>query len=187
MSCIVDEFLRSCEADNAVGGVFKIWIAKQSDVDTAAVTLGVVTAMTMLGAGVFYEMQFRPQSGGFTEVYTGADTGGKGFWLQTLTGTLSAHTPESRAFLDGLTQCNCGLVVVHTEDGNSGAGYQWVWGLRKGVNDVTIPILGDNLRVTAATNSSGVALADPNTAVVTFTSNATAQANQTTQDMSTLV
>lgn len=186
MSCLLTEFVPSCDSA-AAGGLFDVYIAKLDDVDTATVAANVVTAIAMIATKKFYKLKFRPQTALFTETFEAADANAAGFWAQNLSGTLSAHTPESRAFLDGLTQCTCGLVVVHVEDGDSGNGYQWVWGLRKGVNGVTIPILGDYVRVTNAVNNSGTLLADPNTATVTISGNATAAANKTTQDMSLLI
>jgi len=180
-TCLVEEFLRDCESDNASGGVFNyVYVAKLSDVASVAMTGNVVTAITMNALAVFYRIGFRPERSNFTEELNDRSTTNSISWTQRLLVELSAHSPETRDFIEGLAACACGLVVVHQEDKD-----QWIWGLGDLVTGD--PVRGSYVKVVAGSNNSGTALTDESTSTITLGAQVNRQAMKCTEDMSTLI
>lgn len=182
MSCLISTFDPACDASNVVGGLFgKLYIAKREDIATAPVVSNVVTAMTMVGAAVFYEFVFVPQKGSQDEEATRSESDAM-FYTANLKGTLSANTAEARDFVEGLADCTCGLVWVYKD----GKGVQYITGLRE-EGAITGVGLGDNAKISAASFKTGDAMTSANTSEVTFTSLCTKLALRTTVNMTTLV
>lgn len=180
-TCLLDTFAPACDAQNVVGGIFgKLYLAKRGDIATAAIVADAIPVITMVGATVFYEFTFVPEKSSQVTELTLSD-GGANVYTSTLTGTLSANTPEALKWFKETAACKCGLVWVFSD-----ANTQWITGLRNEGVIVNVGV-GNNAGVTGGSFNTGDALTSANTSIITFTSINSEPPFETTEDMTTLI
>lgn len=145
MGCITSGRLKNCNAIKS-GGVNELYLADKTEVD--AQTIGVneeVTGFTMAVGGVFYKFEFAADTAQFLEE---SDNTLGLIVTQTFNQIWYSRNQDQRNILMELFECNCGLVVVHTEN----TGVSWTWGF-----DET-----EEAYLRTATGDSGTAKSDGN-------------------------
>lgn len=139
----------SC-AKSCAGGVKRLWIANFEDVATITFDgTNQITAITMVGGAVFYEVQLKRNSKSFTEQFNVSEDGCNNSLTQTFTGNGQCRDQDTRNFLiDAAKQSCCGIIVCHEENN----GQVVVWGFLEDLN----VRLGGGTQIT-----TGTALTDP--------------------------
>lgn len=155
-NCLTAGITVDCSNSCCSGGINRIFIAKKDDIDV--ITRGAndeVTAITMLLAAVFFEVQYLDFSAAFNESTTVENNNVS--IDQTLEFTEACWTDALRVSLQELLNCCCGMVVIFE------------------LMDGTTVIMGDNVnlffgkvKMRSIEGTSGAALADPNQQVVTL-------------------
>ena len=126
MSSITSGWLNQCVDGTCAGGIGKLYIANANQVTgfTANATAA-VTAITMSStASVFYEVEFRDNSGAFTETVTQDPDTLSVAVEQSLVGIINCRDQELRNLIQDMANQACGLVCVHVEN----TGNYWIWG-----------------------------------------------------------
>ena len=133
-------------AKSCAGGVKRLWIANFEDVATITFdATNQITAITMVGAAVFYEVELKRNSKSFTEQFNVSEDGCNNSLTQTFTGNGQCRDQDTRNFLIAAAkQSCCGIVVVHEE--NNGQVVAW------GYFDDLNARLGAGTQVTTGTN-----------------------------------
>ena len=164
MGQLTSGWLSNCDGDTCPGGIGTTYIANANQLSASnPITInasGAVTSINMAStAYVFYEVQFRDDSGIFTSVPNQDPVTQSVSFEQTLTGILTCRDQNSRNFIENAMKNKCGLAVVHVE--NTGA--YWVWGVER---------IGGKIRparLTAGEGTTGTLFTDSNQESVTFT------------------
>tara|TARA_R110000822_G_scaffold146931_1_gene286016 strand:+ start:544 stop:1092 length:549 start_codon:yes stop_codon:yes gene_type:complete len=168
MSAITSGWLNQCTDGTCAGGIGKFYVANANQVTGITTNAsGATTAITMTSsAAVFYEVEFRDNSGAFTETVTqDADTLSVAI-EQSLTGIINCRDQELRNLIQDMANQACGLVLVHVEN----TGNYWIWGAET---------VGGKKRVgrlTSAEGLSGALFTDSNQETLTITCRTTNKA-----------
>jgi hypothetical protein len=133
-------------AKSCAGGVKRIWIANYEDVATITFDgTEQITAITMTGPAVFYEVELKRNSKSFTEQFNVSDDGCNNSLTQTFTGNGQCRDQDTRNFLvSAAKQSCCGIIVAHEENN----GQVVVWGFFADLN----ARLGAGTQITTGTN-----------------------------------
>jgi hypothetical protein len=160
MGCITSGTTRDCTTKIS-GGSNLLYIADRADITSVAYdTDGSVNAITMVATKVFFKFAFAPNTSGFTE--TTANENGATQVTQEYVFSLRGRSQAYRNAVEELTNCNCGMTVIHGEN----TGLLWFWGF-----DET-----EEAFLTANVGTSGVAKTDPNQETITLTAIASKKA-----------
>jgi hypothetical protein len=168
MSAITSGWLNQCTDGTCAGGIGKFYITNANQV--ASVTnnaSGATTAIAMTStAGVFYEIEFRDNSGAFTETVTQDPDTLSVAIEQSLVGIINCRDQELRNLIQDMANQACGLVCVHVEN----TGNYWIWGVE------TIGAKKRVARLTSAEGLSGALFTDSNQETLTITCRTTEKA-----------
>jgi hypothetical protein len=168
MSAITSGWLNQCTDGTCAGGIGKFYIANANQV--ASVTnnaSGATTAIAMTStAGVFYEIEFRDNSGAFTETVTQDPDTLSVAIEQSLVGIINCRDQELRNLIQDMANQACGFVCVHVEN----TGNYWIWGVE------TIGAKKRVARLTSAEGLSGALFTDSNQETLTITCRTTEKA-----------
>jgi len=145
MSSITGGWLNQCTDGTCAGGIGKLYIANANQVSSISTNASAAcTAITMTStASVFYQVEFRDNSGAFTEtVAVDQDTLSVAV-DQSLVGVINCRDQELRNLIQDMANQACGLVCVHVEN----TGNYWIWGAET---------VGGKKRPARLTNSEGL-------------------------------
>lgn len=168
MSSITSGWLNQCTDGTCAGGIGKLYIANANQVSGITTNASAaVTAITMTStASVFYEVEFRDNSGAFTETVTqDADTLSVAV-EQSLVGIINCRDQELRNLIQDLANQACGLVLVHVEN----TGNYWIWGVE------TVGGKKRPARLTTSEGLSGALFTDSNQETLTISCRTTNKA-----------
>lgn len=168
MSSITGGWLNQCTDGTCAGGIGKLYIANANQVSSITTNAtAAVTAITMSStAAVFYEVEFRDNSGAFTETVTqDADTLSVAV-EQSLVGIINCRDQELRNLIQDMANQACGLVCVHVEN----TGNYWIWGAE------TVGAKKRPARLTTAEGLSGALFTDSNQETLTISCRTTKKA-----------
>jgi hypothetical protein len=168
MSAITGGWLNQCTDGTCAGGIGKFYVANANQVISITNNAsGATTAITMAStAAVFYEIEFRDNSGAFTETVTQDPDTLSVAIEQSLTGIINCRDQELRNLIQDMANQACGLVCVHVEN----TGNYWIWG---------VELVGGKKRVarlTSAEGLSGALFTDSNQETLTITCRTTNKA-----------
>jgi len=168
MSAITSGWLNQCVDGTCAGGIGKLYIANANQVTGfTANSSAAVTAITMSStASVFYEVEFRDNSGAFTETVTQDPDTLSVAIEQSLVGIINCRDQELRNLIQDMANQACGLVCVHVEN----TGLYWLWGAE---------VIGSKKRpsrLTSAEGLSGALFTDSNQETLTITCRTTNKA-----------
>ena len=168
MSAITSGWLNQCTDGTCAGGIGKFYVANANQVTSITNNAsGATTAITMAStAAVFYEIEFRDNSGAFTETVTQDPDTLSVAIEQSLTGVINCRDQELRNLIQDMANQACGLVCVHVEN----TGNYWIWGVE--------PVGGKKrvARLTSAEGLSGALFTDSNQETLTITCRTTEKA-----------
>jgi hypothetical protein len=158
--CVTSGLLRDCNT-RKTGGSSGLWVANREDVlSITQDPTGEVTAITMAAAAVFYKVEFASNQSNWNEAFASGEV------LQQYTFVSESRYQAQRNFLQGLIDCNCGLVAIHKEN----TGKSWFWGFEE----------GEEANLLTDTGDSGTAKSDVNQETVVLQASATIKANEFT-------
>jgi hypothetical protein len=168
MSSITSGWLNQCTDGTCAGGIGKFYIANANQVTSITNNAsGATTAITMnSSAAVFYEVEFRDNSGAFTETVTQDPDTLSVAVEQSLVGIINCRDQELRNLIQNMAAQACGLVCVHVEN----TGLYWIWGAE---------VIGSKkrpARLTSAEALSGALFTDSNQETLTITCRTTNKA-----------
>ena len=168
MSAITSGWLNQCVDGTCAGGIGKLYIANANQVTSITNNAsGATTAITMSStASVFYEVEFRDNSGAFTETVTQDPDTLSVAVEQSLVGIINCRDQELRNLIQDMANQACGLVCVHVEN----TGLYWIWGAE---------VIGSKkrpARLTSAEGLSGALFTDSNQETLTLTCRTTNKA-----------
>jgi hypothetical protein len=168
MSAITSGWLNQCVDGTCAGGIGKLYIANANQVTSITNNAsGATTAITMASsAAVFYEVEFRDNSGAFTETVTQDPDTLSVAIEQSLVGIINCRDQELRNLIQDMAGQACGLVCVHVEN----TGNYWIWGAE---------VIGSKkrpARLTSAEGLSGALFTDSNQETLTITCRTTNKA-----------
>ena len=168
MSSITSGWLNQCVDGTCAGGIGKLYIANANEVTSITTNAtAAVTAITMSStAAVFYEIEFRDNSGAFTETSTQDPDTLSVSVEQSLVGVINCRDQELRNLIEDMTKQACGLVCVHVEN----TGNYWIWGVE------TIGAKKRPVRLTQTEGLSGALFTDPNQETLTLSCRTTNKA-----------
>jgi hypothetical protein len=168
MSAITSGWLNQCLDGTCAGGIGKFYIANANQVTSITNNAsGATTAITMTSsAAVFYEVEFRENSGAFTETVTQDPDTLSVAIEQSLTGIINCRDQELRNLIQDMAGQACGLVCVHVEN----TGLYWIWGAE------VIGAKKRPVRLTSAEGLSGALFTDSNQETLTLTCRTTNKA-----------
>ena len=168
MSAITSGWLNQCTDGTCAGGIGKFYIANANQVTSITNNAsGATTAITMTStAAVFYEVEFRDNSGAFTETVTQDPDTLSVAIEQSLVGVINCRDQDLRNLIQDMAGQACGLVCVHVEN----TGNYWIWGVE--------PVGGKKrvARLTSAEGLSGALFTDSNQETLTITCRTTEKA-----------
>jgi hypothetical protein len=168
MSAITSGWLNQCVDGTCAGGIGKLYIANANQVTSITNNAsGATTAITMASsAAVFYEVEFRDNSGAFTETVTQDPDTLSVAIEQSLVGIINCRDQDLRNLIQDMAGQACGLVCVHVEN----TGNYWIWGAE---------VIGSKkrpARLTSAEGLSGALFTDSNQETLTLTCRTTNKA-----------
>lgn len=168
MSAITSGWLNQCTDGTCAGGIGKFYIANANQVTSITNNAsGATTAITMTStAAVFYEVEFRDNSGAFTETVTQDPDTLSVAIEQSLVGVINCRDQDLRNLIQDMAGQACGLVCVHVEN----TGNYWIWGVE------TIGAKKRVARLTSAEGLSGALFTDSNQETLTITCRTTEKA-----------
>lgn len=168
MSSITSGWLNQCVDGTCAGGIGKLYIANANQVTSITTNAtAAVTAITMTStASVFYEIEFRENSGAFTETITQDPDTLSVAIEQSLVGTINCRDQELRNLIQDMANQACGLVCVHVEN----TGNYWIWGAE------TIGAKKRPVRLTSSEGLSGALFTDSNQETLTLSCRTTNKA-----------
>jgi hypothetical protein len=168
MSAITSGWLNQCTDGTCAGGIGKFYIANANQVTSITNNAsGATTAITMSStASVFYEVEFRDNSGAFTETVTQDPDTLSVAIEQSLVGIINCRDQDLRNLIQDMAGQACGLVCVHVEN----TGNYWIWGVE------TIGAKKRVARLTSAEGLSGALFTDSNQETLTITCRTTNKA-----------
>jgi hypothetical protein len=168
MSAITSGWLNQCIDGTCAGGIGKLYIANANEVTSITNNAsGATTAITMASsAAVFYEVEFRDNSGAFTETVTQDPDTLSVAIEQSLVGIINCRDQELRNLIQDMAGQACGLVCVHVEN----TSIYWIWGAE---------VIGSKKRPARLTSAEGLSVAlftDSNQETLTITCRTTNKA-----------
>ena len=168
MSSITSGWLNQCVDGTCAGGIGKLYIANANQVTSITTNSSAsVTAITMSStASVFYEVEFRDNSGAFTETVTQDPDTLSVAVEQSLVGVINCRDQELRNLIQDMANQACGLVCVHVEN----TGNYWIWGAE------TIGAKKRPARLTNVEGLSGALFTDSNQETLTIACRTTEKA-----------
>lgn len=168
MSSITSGWLNQCTDGTCAGGIGKLYIANANQVTSITTNAtAAVTAITMTStAAVFYEVEFRDNSGAFTETVTQDPDTLSVAIEQSLVGIINCRDQELRNLIQDMANQACGLVCVHVEN----TGNYWIWGAE------TVGAKKRPARLTSSEGLSGALFTDSNQETLTLTCRTTDKA-----------
>ena len=168
MSAITSGWLNQCTDGTCAGGIGKFYIANANQVTSITNNAsGATTAITMAStAAVFYEVEFRDNSGAFTETVTQDPDTLSVAVEQSLVGVINCRDQELRNLIQDMANQACGLVCVHVEN----TGNYWIWGAE------TIGAKKRPARLTNVEGLSGALFTDSNQETLTIACRTTEKA-----------
>lgn len=168
MSSITGGWLNQCTDGTCAGGIGKLYIANANQVTSITTNAtAAVTAITMSStAAVFYEVEFRDNSGAFTETVTQDSDTLSVAVEQSLVGIINCRDQELRNLVQDMANQACGLVCVHVEN----TGNYWIWGSE------TVGAKKRPARLTNAEGLSGTLFTDSNQETLTISCQTTNKA-----------
>ena len=168
MSSITSGWLNQCVDGTCAGGIGKLYIANANQVTSITTNAtAAVTAITMTStAAVFYEVEFRENSGAFTETITQDPDTLSVAIEQSLVGTINCRDQELRNLIQDMANQACGLVCVHVEN----TGNYWIWGVE------TVGAKKRPVRLTIVEGLSGALFTDSNQETLTLSCRTTNKA-----------
>ena len=168
MSSITSGWLNQCVDGTCAGGIGKLYIANANQVTSITTNSSAsVTAITMSStASVFYEVEFRDNSGAFTETVTQDPDTLSVAIEQSLVGIINCRDQELRNLIQDMANQACGLVCVHVEN----TGNYWIWGAE------TIGAKKRPARLTNVEGLSGALFTDSNQETLTIACRTTEKA-----------
>ena len=168
MSSITSGWLNQCIDGTCAGGIGKLYIANANQVTSITTnSSAAVTAITMSStASVFYEVEFRDNSGAFTETVTQDPDTLSVAVEQSLVGIINCRDQELRNLIQDMANQACGLVCVHVEN----TGNYWIWGAE------TIGAKKRPARLTNVEGLSGALFTDSNQETLTISCRTTEKA-----------
>lgn len=168
MSSITSGWLNQCTDGTCAGGIGKLYIANANTVSSITTNASAaVTAITMTStASVFYEVEFRDNSGAFTETVTQDPDTLSVAVEQSLLGIINCRDQELRNLVQDMANQACGLVCVHVEN----TGNYWIWGAE------TVGAKKRPARLTTAEGLSGALFTDSNQETLTISCRTTNKA-----------
>ena len=168
MSSITSGWLNQCVDGTCAGGIGKLYIANANQVTSITTNATAsVTAITMSStASVFYEVEFRDNSGAFTETVTQDPDTLSVAIEQSLVGIINCRDQELRNLIQDMANQACGLVCVHVEN----TGNYWIWGAE------TVGAKKRPARLTSSEGLSGALFTDSNQETLTITCRTTDKA-----------
>ena len=168
MSSITSGWLNQCVDGTCAGGIGKLYIANANQVTSITTNSSAsVTAITMSStASVFYEVEFRDNSGAFTETVTQDPDTLSVAVEQSLVGVINCRDQELRNLIQDMAGNACGLVCVHVEN----TGNYWIWGAE------TIGAKKRPARLTNVEGLSGALFTDSNQETLTIACRTTEKA-----------
>jgi len=168
MSAITSGWLNQCVDGTCAGGIGKLYIANANQVTSITNNAsGATTAITMSStASVFYEVEFRDNSGAFTETVTQDPDTLSVAIEQSLVGIINCRDQDLRNLIQDMANQACGLVCVHVEN----TGNYWIWGAE------TIGSKKRPARLTSSEGLSGALFTDSNQETLTITCRTTNKA-----------
>ena len=168
MSSITSGWLNQCVDGTCAGGIGKLYIANVNQVTSITTNAtAAVTAITMTStASVFYEVEFRDNSGAFTETVTQDPDTLSVAIEQSLVGVINCRDQELRNLIQDMAGNACGLVCVHVEN----TGNYWIWGAE------TIGAKKRPARLTNVEGLSGALFTDSNQETLTIACRTTEKA-----------
>jgi hypothetical protein len=154
MSAITGGWLNQCTDGTCAGGIGKFYVANANQVTSITNNAsGSTTAITMAStAAVFYEIEFRDNSGAFTETVTQDPDTLSVAIEQSLTGIINCRDQELRNLIQDM------------------ANQDWIWGVE------TIGAKKRVARLTSAEGLSGALFTDSNQETLTITCRTTNKA-----------
>jgi len=163
MGVLTSGWLNNCSIDTCAGGIGTSYIANVNQLSASnPITFnasGAVTGLNMASSSfVFYEVQFRDDSGIFTSVLTQDKTTQAVSYEQKLVGTINCRDQSLRNLIDSAAKNKCGLAVVHVEN----TGVYWAWG---------VELVGGKIRparLVSVEGSTGTLFTDPNQETITI-------------------
>lgn len=160
MSALTSGWLNQCTDGTCAGGIGKLYIANANQVTSITTNASAaVTAITMnSSASVFYEIEFRDNSGAFTETVTQDPDTLSVAVEQSLLGIINCRDQELRNLVQDMANQACGLVVVHVEN----TGNYWIWGAE------TVGAKRRPARLTSAEGLTGALFTDSNQETLTI-------------------
>ena len=168
MSSITSGWLNQCVDGTCAGGIGKLYIANANQVTSITTNAtAAVTAITMTStAAVFYDVEFRENSGEFTETITQDPDTLSVAIEQSLVGTINCRDQELRNLIQDMANQACGLVCVHVEN----TGNYWIWGVE------TVGAKKRPVRLTNVEGLSGALFTDSNQETLTLSCRTTNKA-----------
>ena len=168
MSSITSGWLNQCVDGTCAGGIGKLYIANANQVTSITTNATAsVTAITMTStAAVFYEVEFRENSGAFTETITQDPDTLSVAIEQSMVGTINCRDQELRNLIQDMANQACGLVCVHVEN----TGNYWIWGVE------TVGAKKRPVRLTNVEGLSGALFTDSNQETLTLSCRTTNKA-----------
>ena len=154
-------WLNQCTDGTCPGGIGTLYLANANEVSSVTTSAtGEVTAITMTtSAAVFYEVEFRDDSGSFTSTVT-VDPVTQAKSVEIIgTGIITCRSQNLRDFVEELALQACGLVAVWVES----TGLYWIAG------HVEVGNKKRPFRLTTAEGLTGTAFTDPNQETITLT------------------
>ena len=167
-NCLTAGLSLNC-ATSCSGGVSRFWVTSIDAITSITETAGLITAITMDGAEVFYEFVPYQETASFTENIDRISCNSAG--TDTLTAVFPCRSQATREALEEMLDCCCGLVVIHEETN----GQRWLWGSTKAINAAQTKV-GFPAQLTNVNGVSGVAITDQNQTTVTIEAKVTFQA-----------
>ena len=168
MSSITSGWLNQCVDGTCAGGIGKLYIANANQVTSITTNAtAAVTAITMSStASVLYEVEFRENSGAFTETITQDPDTLSVAIEQSMVGTINCRDQELRNLIQDMANQACGLVCVHVEN----TGNYWIWGVE------TVGAKKRPVRLTNVEGLSGALFTDSNQETLTLSCRTTNKA-----------
>jgi hypothetical protein len=151
------------------GGVSRFWLTSIDAITSITETAGLITAITMDAAEVFYEFVPYQETATFVENIDRINCNSAG--TDTLTAVFPCRSQTTREALEELLDCCCGLVVIHEETN----GQRWLWGSTKAINTAQTKV-GFPAQLTNVNGVSGAAITDQNQTTITVEAKVTFQA-----------
>jgi hypothetical protein len=122
MSCIALNAGIQIGCGTNAGGLQKIWVTDQENIDVITASGSVITGITMASSTEFYEFEFNRNSASFTENLQVDNEAGSAFYLQEIMMKIGKRETTKRNILKLLVRRKLGIIAL---DAN---GIYWLLG-----------------------------------------------------------